>query len=469
MGALLVPSLVTTLVVCGAEGVVRGSIYRSGYELVYTPLGAAPKHKEKMIIDVAVDRIGTIAGGALAALAVWMLGRNAPEATLALAAGAALLALLTLPNLHRGYVDALARRLRSGALALSPDRILDATTRQTLTESVAIDRNELLRAIDQARSDSEPAPSRTADTHRERGEHSASLTAADRGFDVAPASLRMMLQAEEDFDPVLQQAAELRSGVAERILHALRADSLPVELVGHAIPLLGNDLVAREALAKLRQLGPRITGQLGDALCNRAFEAKIRRRLPRALETSANRRAVEALVEALFDEVFNVRYQAALSLARLTSEYPELEVPRDRIIEAAIAELGRGTAAWARYVAAEADAESPLFDAALRARTGRGVELVMSMLASILEREPLRLACRALFSDDAALRGTALEYLDNVLPEPIKRAGMPFLDELDRMQQKGAGQRRAHPEIVRELLSSGEIPLSAAVHNPSQK
>jgi hypothetical protein len=45
------------------------------------------------------------------------------------------------------------------------------------------------------------------------------------------------------------------------------------------------------------------------------------------------------------------------------------------------------------------------------------LEQVFLILALTLEREPLEIALRAMRTDDASLRGTALEYLDNVLPE----------------------------------------------------
>ena len=48
-------------------------------------------------------------------------------------------------------------------------------------------------------------------------------------------------------------------------------------------------------------------------------------------------------------------------------------------------------------------------------------EHVFNLLALVLEREPVHIAARAFDSDDMYLRGTALEYLETVLPPGSSR------------------------------------------------
>ncbi len=48
------------------------------------------------------------------------------------------------------------------------------------------------------------------------------------------------------------------------------------------------------------------------------------------------------------------------------------------------------------------------------------VEHVLRLLGLVFDREAFKLARAALGNADAKLRGTALEYLDNVLPAGIK-------------------------------------------------
>ena len=53
---------------------------------------------------------------------------------------------------------------------------------------------------------------------------------------------------------------------------------------------------------------------------------------------------------------------------------------------------------------------------------------VFTLLSLVVPREPLQLAFRGLQTDDEHLRGTALEYLDSVLPGQIRQRLWPFLE-----------------------------------------
>src|SRR5262245_45125015 len=54
-------------------------------------------------------------------------------------------------------------------------------------------------------------------------------------------------------------------------------------------------------------------------------------------------------------------------------------------------------------------------------------EHVFNLLALALEREPVQIAARAFATDDMYVRGTALEYLETVLPLPTFAAFQPLL------------------------------------------
>ncbi len=69
----------------GGEAVVRNSLYRSAYELFYTPLPTAKKRATKTIIDVGVDRVGTTIGS-VALLAIVHLGLGFATRTVLVAA-----------------------------------------------------------------------------------------------------------------------------------------------------------------------------------------------------------------------------------------------------------------------------------------------------------------------------------------------------------------------------------------------
>src|SRR4029077_21141556 len=78
VGGLIAPGFQGMAVARAAESVFRGSLFRTGYELFYTPIPASEKRAAKSIIDVGFDRMGDAAGGGLIRIALLL----APAASL---------------------------------------------------------------------------------------------------------------------------------------------------------------------------------------------------------------------------------------------------------------------------------------------------------------------------------------------------------------------------------------------------
>jgi ATP:ADP antiporter, AAA family len=423
---LVFPQLWSAMLLRGSEALVQASLSRSAYELLYTPLPRELKRPTKMLIDVGVDRLGTVAGAGLTALIVSALSVRGVRVIVALAMCMAVAALFCASRLNRGYIEALAGRLRR-APELDPSRGFEPATHRTLAESAALDQDVLLEAV-------ERKSSRAANDTAARGEppdrrDTVLVGPTGAGFEVAPGYVGLQLgsaaslspgDVSRDDDPLLKSIRELRSGSSQLIRPVLAAPLSP-QLAVHVIPLLGSDDVARDALRALRGAAPRIVGALADALLDLESNVVVRRRIPRALERCSTPRSIQALVEGLFDPELDVRSQCALALLRAVELDPNAALPRERILDAIEAELWREEPLLAASRSADALDDQPGFGAAdLRERVHQGVEQVMTLLALMLEREPVRLAYHALYSDDVAIRGTALEYLDNVLPDRIR-------------------------------------------------
>jgi hypothetical protein len=94
------------------------------------------------------------------------------------------------------------------------------------------------------------------------------------------------------------------------------------------------------------------------------------------------------------------------------------------------------------------EALSPL-DEFVRDRAGTSLAHVFTLLALVLPREPLQIAFRSLHTDDQHLQGTALEYLDGILPPPIRERLWPFLE-----QRPARRSNRPRSEVIAELLRS---------------
>ena len=56
---------------------MRGSVFRAGYELFYTPLAATTKRSAKSIIDVVADSVGKGAGAAVILMVTALVPRYA--------------------------------------------------------------------------------------------------------------------------------------------------------------------------------------------------------------------------------------------------------------------------------------------------------------------------------------------------------------------------------------------------------
>jgi ATP:ADP antiporter, AAA family len=266
-----------------------------------------------------------------------------------------------------------------------------------------------------------------------------------------------MQQGTEDgaaapMDVGAQAVTDLRSGDPEAIRRGLRAASETMEpaLVGHLIPLLARNDVFLDVLRVLRRALPRATGQLLDVLLDPAQDVVVRRRIPRVLRGSPTQRAADGLRQALADPRFEVRRQCALTLARITEREPALDVPRASVFAATLRELAAGPSAWGEEGVTGVDDSSS--DAA-RPRTPfeRGLAHVFTLLSLAVEREPLRPAYWALLADDRALRGTALEYLENVLPDDVRNALWPHLGV-----RAAAHPARPRQEVVRDLMRLGD-------------
>ena len=222
-------------------------------------------------------------------------------------------------------------------------------------------------------------------------------------------------------DPVVAAIASLRSGDLSRILQVLRAPPGDPLLVGALVPLLANREILKQVVKALTAFGTRATGQLVDALLDPATPDIVRRRLPFVLKSCASSLARDGLVQALSTSGFEVRLRCGRALLALTAKHPELAVPPQVGLHAVEREL------TARDV-----------DAAAR-------EHVFNLLALVLEREPVNIAALAFDSDDTYLRGTALEYLETVLPSGIFAALAPRLSTAPApvVPQRGAAVVRA--------------------------
>lgn len=428
---LSVPGLWSASILRGAEAVQRNSLFRSAYELLYVPVSEEKKRATKTIIDVGFDRLGTVLGSGVTLLAVVIAPARGSAILLGLAVVVALATLPLTHRLHLGYVSVLAESLRKGADRLGLPATADEGQRLTFAAELreTDDRERLMEEIEAL----------------QPGGLSVLIGApgAQPAANAGDKSLENSKRAAKGL-------AEFLSGDPTRIRDQLRSGPLVPELVPMAILLLARQDLHREALRALREAAPRVTGQLIDALIDPSVDFVVRRRVPRALSECATQRAADGLLLGMGDDRFEVRYQCGRALLQLTERAPAITITLERVLESIKREVVLNKVLASRPEAADEDDDEPnTFVSRLVAdRIDRTVEHVFRILSLSLEREPLRMAFRALHHRDSSHRGTALEYLDTVLPKDVRDAIWPFLGE------KSAPMKRARePEdVLKDLL-----------------
>ncbi|HEY8149271.1 MAG TPA: hypothetical protein VIK51_10240, partial [Vicinamibacteria bacterium] len=364
------------------------STFRSAYELLYTPLPPSQKRPAKPLVDVGADRVGTLVGSAATAVVLAVMGRHTTQGLAVLAGAGAVVMLAIALRFHRAYVIALVDSLRAGAVRLEEAEVLDATTRQTM------------------------------ETYSRAEPPTSPMTAA-AAPSLAPPG------AAEELDATLRRAADLRSGDIVRVRAALSQGLVEPGLVAAALPLLRRDDLFGDVIPALRRAAPACTGQLLDALLDERVDPVIRRRIPRVLASVPTQRAADGLLAGLESERLDLRYRCAQALVRL-SQRAAVSIPAGRVFAVARREI-----------------------AGMGAGGGSRLEHVFAILSLALEREPIEIALRALRGRDPTLRGTALEYLDHVLPPAIREALWPRLGPTAALPA-----RRAVDDVRDELLRS---------------
>ena len=392
---IAVPGLLSMVVLRGGEASQRNSLFRAAYELLYTPVSEQQKRAAKTFIDVGCDRAGTIVAGGVAMATVALCEPAvAMVALLVVAIVCALVSVARSIPLHRGYVALLEEGLRRSATHM--------TTAQSVEEAALRD-----RLIEQLES---------APVARPRGE----TTSIDREV---PAVL------------------ELCSGDKGRVRAVLVSrEPLSAQLVAFAIPLLADREHYLDAIAALVKAAPTSTGQLVDALCDTRVDTRVRRLIPRVLACFPTRAGAEGLMMSIGDDHFEVRYACGRALLKIRAASPDILFTLDRIVAIVTREVGRDKATWTTELAIEEDVEGDggamptLVDRLRGDRVDRSIEHVFNVLALHFDREAVRTSFKALHDENDAVRGTALEYLEIVLPEEVRCLVWPFVGAVHAMR-----------------------------------
>ena len=455
--AIMFPAVWAAVLLRGGTNVLESSLYRSGYELLYTPVAPEKKRPTKVLIDVGGDKLGAAIGGGAAFFVLGIFPVFAEPLLLCIGVGAAVAALFVTRDLHQGYIASLAESLRGDLLDPTALDALDATTKAAVAHTMAaVSRSDVRADISRGGGNGAARLDRTA--IRARLERAAG-TRSDDGAPPAPGARSRAERSSSrtleptDVDGILIAIADLRSGDPERIEGSLRRHNpLPDVLVSHAIDLLADERVAATATPAIRKVAPANTGLLLDALLRTRAPLAVRREVCDILGALPTQRCAEGLVGVLDDRDFEFRFRAASGLLQIVQASSKVKVPEAPLFAAARTEARDSSRRW-RYqtVVAERLGREAGVGSSAGLRVVHGLAYVFSLLFVVLDREPLRLAIRAVAAEDPAQRGTGLEYLHNVLPPDLREALWPLVDD----RRLAAATLRDTSAMLAELVGQG--------------
>jgi AAA family ATP:ADP antiporter len=448
-----------------AETVASAAFFRTGFQLLYTPMARGVKRPAKVWVDVASGSIGEMLGAGIIFGLLFVLPDFPTGGVMLLAVAGCLGALLVVRRVHQGYVSQLTDSLRRGQVQIRAEDALDATTARTIVQSqTALDRSSLLervRAFDADKASSKQAP--------------AGSEGPPAGSEGPPAGSEQAARSEQAparpsvarGDPTPQWIETLCSGDTQQIRLALAggidetAGATPERrrrLVAHVLPLLGNDAVARQARDFVRPLAPRAIGQLIDSLIDSEQGDSVQAQIAWILGGIDDPRAVRGLSRGLESTSFRVRVACGRALARIASRSPDLAPDRAHVHTRIERELEVDDELWARQAAREHESlgeGSVLLSRGALHLVSESLEHVFTLLAIAHDREPMASALAGLSSGNDSLRGTALELLESVLPSSLRRLLWPRLHAAPAPREAP----RSRAQITEELLrtTTGQV------------
>jgi AAA family ATP:ADP antiporter len=377
VAGLFFPGLSILTFARGGEAMVRSSLFKSGYEMLFAAVPRRERRATKSILDVGVERLGDLLGAVLLGTIAWMNAGDPAATAMILGTAFGVAGLWVSSQLRRGYVQALENSLLSQSMpSQASQKFSYAGILRTLLWKPQ--------------------------------SHAAKLDES-RPVVVAPAAR----------DPLLQKISGLQSS-NPAVVRSILQEPLPPAIVPQVIGLLTWDEVAGDAVQALKAVGPRITGQLVDALLDPDQEFAVRRRIPRVLSDMGFPRAADGLAAGLSDTRFEVRFHSAQALTQITARDPKVEISEEAILRAVEREFEAGPEVWRHLRVLD---EKPGVSAG-----GLVVEHIFRLLGLVYPRQPLQLAYKALSSRDENLRRTSLEYLEQILPLGLWQRILPLVD-----------------------------------------
>lgn len=244
---------------------------------------------------------------------------------------------------------------------------------------------------------------------------------------------QLIATAPDMFDPELRRLlADPDPDVAAAAMRAagrLRKSNLAPRVIAR----MADPVLQGAASDVLAQLGEDAIGAIARALADPCTPAVVRRALPGVLDAIGTPEAREALLPHVLDADAAVRHRVIAALNRIEQKRPARRA-RVRLIEAALgAEIAAHYRSYqelalrgGRRTGADAAADPAL--QRLGSAMAEGAERIFRLLKILYPSHDLHSAFVGLHATDPVVHDNATEFLDAVLPPPLRRLIVPLFD-----------------------------------------
>lgn len=334
-----------------------------------------------------------------------------------------------------------------------------------------------------------------------RDDHAGVRAAAVAGL-IAHGGLDGILQAAdplkrmlEDPDPaVREQAARVLQEIRVRnfyqpVLKLMWDDNLRVqqaaiaaagdmqspELIPALVYKLGERETASAAGRALARYGESVLDVLGKVLANKDEELQIRRQVPRILASMGSKRALDLLLSYLEVPDPSLRREVARATVRVKDRIPNAVVPEAPVEAIITREVQDAFGLLCALADMDSGGEQSLMKDSLGERMAAARERIFRLLAIIYPSKTVDVVYRNLTSPQQNVRANAVEVLDNLLSNRLKRVLIPLVEEqpvearLRAAQSLFQLQRRSPEDWLAELLKSRDPWLRVCALNETAR
>jgi ATP/ADP translocase/CRP-like cAMP-binding protein len=229
-------------------------------------------------------------------------------------------------------------------------------------------------------------------------------------------------------------------------------------LVPALVSLLGHRALKREARETLAGYGPEAVDLLAHVLNDPDEYIWSRRHVPATLAQIPTQRSMDTLVAALDHRDGFLRYKIVQAIETLRRGHPHLTFSSAAIDALIVRETSRYftyLTLRANLMGPKAGAEDSLIARVLDDKLGRTLDRIFRELALIYPWQDIAAARRAIASPDSRKRARALEYLDNLLPGPMRKRILPIVDEVPIAEKVRAANSflKSRPRDLEDTLA----------------